>query len=164
MVFSRNFQEHVQHLDTMLGRLTTGGVTINASKYKFCQTKISFLSHEISQTGISEHPKRTAAILNYPVPKNQRELRQFLGTCNFHHRFIVNYSPYVATLLSLMKKGQNGTGRLNFRRLLKYYVRNSRTLVGSTLMRTFSFAYTQMRVKSLLVPYCCKSTTRGQHR
>jgi hypothetical protein len=105
VVFSRNLGEHMQHLDTILGRLTRAGFNINASKYKFCQKKISFLGHEISQTGVSADPQRTAAILNYPVPRNQKELRQFLGTCNFHRRFIVNYSQYVAPLLSLMKKG-----------------------------------------------------------
>jgi hypothetical protein len=85
VVFSRNFQEHMRHLDTILERLTRAGFTMNASKCKFCQTKISFLGHEISQTGVSADPQRMAAILNYPMPRNQRELRQFLGTCDFHH-------------------------------------------------------------------------------
>jgi hypothetical protein len=43
--------------------------------------------------------------LNYPSPRNQKQLRQFLGTCNFHNRFIVKYSEYVAPLLPLLKKG-----------------------------------------------------------
>jgi hypothetical protein len=50
-------------------------------------------------------PERIAAILNYPVPRNQKQLRQFLGTCDYHHRFIINYSDYVAPLLGLLKKG-----------------------------------------------------------
>jgi hypothetical protein len=36
---------------------------------------------------------------------SQKELRQFLGTCNYHHRFIINYADYVAPLLGLLKKG-----------------------------------------------------------
>ena len=48
---------------------------------------------------------RIAAILNYPIPLNQKQLRQFLGTTNYHHRFIINYSDYVAPLIGLLKKG-----------------------------------------------------------
>jgi hypothetical protein len=45
------------------------------------------------------------AILKHPAPKNAKQLRQFLGTCNFHSRFIVGYANYVAPLLSLLKHG-----------------------------------------------------------
>jgi hypothetical protein len=46
-----------------------------------------------------------AALLKYSAPKNQKQLRQFLGTTNFHHRFIINYAENVAHLLPLLKKG-----------------------------------------------------------
>jgi hypothetical protein len=49
-------------------------------------------------------PERIAAILNYPAPRNQKQLRQLLGICNYHHRFITNYADYVAPLLGLLKK------------------------------------------------------------
>jgi hypothetical protein len=32
-------------------------------------------------------------------------LRKFLGICNFHQHFILNYSKYVETLLILLRKG-----------------------------------------------------------
>ena len=49
--------------------------------------------------------KRIEAILNFPAPKNQRQLRKFLGITNFHQRFIINYANYVAPLLELLRKG-----------------------------------------------------------
>jgi hypothetical protein len=33
------------------------------------------------------------------------EERKFPGTCNHHHRFIINYADYVVPLLGLLKKG-----------------------------------------------------------
>jgi hypothetical protein len=45
------------------------------------------------------------AILKYPAPRNVKQLRQLLATCNFHHRFINNYANYTAPLLPLIKKG-----------------------------------------------------------
>jgi hypothetical protein len=67
----------------------------------------------ISDKQVKVDPERIATILNYPVPRNQKikhkinqkQLRQFLGTCNYHHRFMINYAHYVAPLLGLLKKG-----------------------------------------------------------
>jgi hypothetical protein len=39
------------------------------------------------------------------VPKNQKQLRKFLGVCNFHQQFIVNYASYIEPLLVLLRKG-----------------------------------------------------------
>lgn len=105
LVFSRSFEDHLKHLNIVIGKLTEAGFTINAAKCRFCQTEVTFLGHIISQTGVSADPERVAAILKYPAPRNQKHLRQFLGTCNFHNRFIINYAGYVGALLPLLKKG-----------------------------------------------------------
>jgi hypothetical protein len=49
--------------------------------------------------------ERIEAILRYSVPKNQRQLRKFLGTGNFRQQFILNYSSYVEPLHILLRKG-----------------------------------------------------------
>jgi hypothetical protein len=67
--------------------------------------EVSFLGHVISNGGVAPDQRRIKVILSYPAPKNQRQLRQFLGVCNYHHRFIVNYASFVAPLLQLLKKG-----------------------------------------------------------
>ena len=45
--------------------------------------------------------------MRYPTPKNQRQVRKFLGVCNFHQQFITNYAIYVEPLLVLLRKGTN---------------------------------------------------------
>jgi hypothetical protein len=105
LVHSKTFDEHIQHLDTVFAKLTPAGFTLNVSKCKFGVAKVRFLGHEISEAGVTADPCRLEAILQYPPPKNQKQLRQFLGTCNFHNRFIMKYAEYVAPLLPLLKKG-----------------------------------------------------------
>ena len=82
----------------MLGKLTTAGFTINIDKCDFCKQEIKILGHVVSDKKVKVDQERIAAILNYPAPRNQKQLRQFLGTCNYHHRFIVNYADYIAPL------------------------------------------------------------------
>jgi hypothetical protein len=105
LIYSKDFFEHMSHLELVLKRLTSAGFTVNASKSRFCQAEVKFLGHRINQYSVSPDPERIAAILKYPAPRNQKQLRQFLGTCNFHSKFIVGYASYVGPLLPLMKKG-----------------------------------------------------------
>ena len=99
------FEDHL-HLGTVLGKLTKAGFTINANKCSFCKSQIKFLGHVISSEALLPDMDRIKAILSYPPPRNQKQLRRFLGICNFHQQFIPNYAHFVSPLLILLKKGQ----------------------------------------------------------
>jgi hypothetical protein len=105
LIHSATFSDHLYHIDRVLERLTTAGFTVNAAKCNFCKPEIKFLGYIISDKTVRGDPERTAAFLRYPAPKNQKQLRQFIGICNFHQQFIVNYATYVEPLLVLLRKG-----------------------------------------------------------
>jgi hypothetical protein len=71
----------------------------------FLQIEVTFLGHKINEVGVRPDPQRIAIVLKYPVPRNQKQLRQFLGSCNFHSKFMIDYTNYVGPLLPLLKKG-----------------------------------------------------------
>jgi hypothetical protein len=104
-IHSKSYELHKQHIDFVIRKLTENGLTINLSKCKFFKKSIKFLGHVIDSKGVSPDPDRIASIQTYPAPNNQKQLRQFLGTVNFHHRFIIGYGEYIAPLLPLLKKG-----------------------------------------------------------
>jgi hypothetical protein len=64
-----------------------------------------FLGHVIGPEAISADPRRIPAILSYLAPRNQKQLRQFLGTCGFHNKFVINYADLVTPLSPMLKKG-----------------------------------------------------------
>jgi hypothetical protein len=105
LVHSQTFEEHLVHLDTVISKLTKAGFTLNATKCHFCMAEVKFLGHRIDKTDVSADPDCIKAILNYPALRNCKQLRQFLGTCNFHSRFIVGYADYVPPLLPLLRQG-----------------------------------------------------------
>jgi hypothetical protein len=105
IIKSKSFEDHLIHLDYVLGKLTRAGFNVNAAKCRFCQKEIKFLGHRITNMGVSADSGRIEAILKYPAPRNMKQLRQLLGTCNFDSTFIVGYSNYVAPLLPLLKGG-----------------------------------------------------------
>jgi len=104
VVFSKTFEEHLEHLDSVFRKLTTTGFTMNIGKCNFCKPEIKFLSHIFSRNSLRPDPQRIPAILNYPAPRNHKQLTKFLGMRNFHQRFIVNYAEHVAPLLQLFRK------------------------------------------------------------
>jgi hypothetical protein len=106
VVHSATFEDHLMHLDTVLQKFATAGFTINANKCSFCKPQIKFLGHVISSEALLPDEDRVKAILSYPPPRNQKQLRRFLGICNFHHQFIPNNAHFVSPLLILLKKGQ----------------------------------------------------------
>jgi hypothetical protein len=105
VIFSKTFEEHLRHINIIFKKLTTSGFTINALICKFCQPQMNFLGHVIRPEAISADAQRIAAILSYPAPRNQKQLRQFLGICGFHHNFVLNYADFVAPLSPMLKKG-----------------------------------------------------------
>ena len=48
---------------------------------------------------------RIQTILDWPVPKNQKEVMSFLGFANFYRRFIESYAKVVHDLTDLQKRG-----------------------------------------------------------
>ena len=105
LVPSSTFAEHLQHLNTVLQKLTNVGFTVNANKCQFCKPQVKFLGHVVSDRTVRPDKDRIEAILRYPAPNNQRQLRKFLGVCNFHQQFIIQYAFYVEPLLVLLRKG-----------------------------------------------------------
>ena len=104
LIFNRSFDQHVDHLDTVLNKPTSAGFTINARKCSFCEPEIKLLGHVVSREKFVPDPQGIEAVLNYPAPRNQKQLRRYLGVCGFHQRLVINYASYVAPLLVLLQK------------------------------------------------------------
>jgi hypothetical protein len=91
LIYSKSFEEHLIHLDRVIGKLIQAGFTLNIKKCHFCREEVKFLGHRIDRTGVSADPERVEAILHYPAPRNCKQLRQLLGVCNFHSRVIKEF-------------------------------------------------------------------------
>lgn len=106
LIPSRDFDEGLVRLREVLGLLRKGGLTLKMSKCNFFLDNIDFLGFEVSANGIRPGLRKTEAISKFPKPKNQHELRQFLGLSGFFRRFIKNYAIITAPLSELLKKEQ----------------------------------------------------------
>lgn len=105
LIASPSFPQHLLHLESLFKRLSEANITINFHKSKFLQSHIKYLGFILSEKGVSTDQDKTVAIRDFPKPSNQKQLRAFLGLCNFYRRFVSNYGHEIQPLLHLLKKG-----------------------------------------------------------
>ena len=104
LIYSKNHDEHVQHLHTVFQLLSDHGLHINTKKCVFGQLKIEYLGHWVSEEGVAADKRKIAAIIEWPFPKSVKELRGFLGLTGYYRRFIEGYAKLSAPLTHLLKK------------------------------------------------------------
>lgn len=104
LVFSNSFKEHLQHLEQIFARLTEAGLTLKPSKCAFALSSVKYLGHVLTKDGIQVDVSKTDTVRSFPVPRNQKELRSFLGLCNYYRKFVKGYSRITNPLTALLCK------------------------------------------------------------
>jgi len=74
------------------------------SKCSFGISKVEYLSHSISGTGVQTDPKKIEVINQWPQPKFQKDVRSFLGLAQYYKRFIKGYAALSRPLSELITK------------------------------------------------------------
>ncbi|GKG53677.1 hypothetical protein Tco_0555077, partial [Tanacetum coccineum] len=54
--------------------------------------------------GVKMDQKKVAAVMEWPVPTTQRQIRGFLGLAAYYRRFIKNFATVAAPLSRLLQK------------------------------------------------------------
>ncbi|POM72654.1 Hypothetical protein PHPALM_10596 [Phytophthora palmivora] len=88
-------------LDRLLQRFTECRISVSFTKSIFVQSKVDFLSHEVSSEGIQADPKKIKAVTEVPFPTSKKGMQSFLGALNYYSRFIQDFAVYGAALYQL---------------------------------------------------------------
>lgn len=92
IIISEDFKTHLEVLIRISSEFKKANLTINISKSKFFVTKVNYLGYIIGEGGITTDPEKILAITNWPVPKNLKQVRGFLGLAGWYRRFLHNFS------------------------------------------------------------------------
>jgi len=102
LIASSSFDEHIQHLQSVLQRLSDHNLKVSASKSVFAEASVSFLGCTLSNKGIRPDAARSEAIINFPSPQTFTDLRRFMGMAGYYRRFIPHFSEAACPLQELI--------------------------------------------------------------
>ncbi|GJX54859.1 putative reverse transcriptase domain-containing protein [Tanacetum coccineum] len=106
LIYSRNKEEHANHLRIILELLKKEKLYAKFSKCDFWIHIVQFLGHLIDSQGLHVDPAKSKAVKNWTSPTTPTEIRQFLGLAGYYRRFIEGFSKIVKSLTELTKKNK----------------------------------------------------------
>ena len=104
MIYSQSEKEHEDHLRVVLQLLWDHQLYAKLSKCEFWLTKVGFLGHVVSASGMSVDPEKVEAIMSWERPKSVFEIRNFLGLVGYYRRFIEDFSRLAVPMTRLTWK------------------------------------------------------------
>ena len=101
LVFSKTPEEHKKHLALVLELLQSHKLYAKLSKCEFNRSELPFLGHIVGRDGLRVDPQKVSVVTHWSAPRDQKELRSFLGLANYFRRFIPHYSTMAQPLTDL---------------------------------------------------------------
>jgi len=108
LVFSKNKQDHIGHLQVVFAELINHGIIISKKKMELFKPHIKFLGAEIGEGKIKLQDHISRKILDFEEKiLNTEELQKFLGLVNYARAYIKDISKVIRPLYSKTNlKGQ----------------------------------------------------------
>ena len=142
LIFSTSVTEHHKHLTLVFQKLRSYNLTCKQSKCVFAVDTIDFCGHRISASGIRPFPEKLQTLRDWPVPRTVRQVRRFLGFCQFYAKFVPRFAHLAAPLQSLIRTGTRSNGlRLTTypsRRSSKHLPKQHRSRIHDSTLISFS--------------------------
>ena len=83
LIYSKDEEEHMQHLELVLQKLRDHHLFAKMSKCAFNLQEVEFLGHVVSSAVIKMDAAKVAAIKDWPRPATVRDVRSFHGLANY---------------------------------------------------------------------------------
>ena len=103
LIYSKNKEEHAEHLRIVLSRLREHQLYVKFSKCEFWLDEVPFLGHVLSVEGVVVDPSKVRDILSWKPLISVHQVCSFLGMAGYYHRFIPSFSKISKPITELLK-------------------------------------------------------------
>jgi hypothetical protein len=105
VIFSDSWSLHMKHLAQVFERLRTANLTLKKSKCVFATAEVEYLGHFVGNGKVAPRLAKVESILNFPRPKDRKQLRSYLGVAGYFRKFMPHFAHVAASLTNLLRKG-----------------------------------------------------------
>ena len=106
LIWSKNFSEHLEHIKFVLDRLRNAGLTVNTQKCTFGTTSLKLFGFVVEEGKITPDPEKLQPIKTWPIPRNRKQLKSFLGYTNYFRQHISHYAQIAFPLTELLSQAK----------------------------------------------------------
>jgi len=92
LIHTDTHKKHLEALERVLLRLHQHHLKINLDKCLFGDKQVSYLGFTLTPEGIKPGEAKLKAIKNTKPPSDIKEIRSFMGLCNFFHHHIQDFA------------------------------------------------------------------------
>jgi hypothetical protein len=104
LIYSKTLADHKLHVEKVLSTLRKSKLYAKESKCEFFKSEVEFLGHFVGRNGVRMMEDKIEAVAAWPLPKNARDIRAFIGTAGYYRKFIKDFSSIAAPLTELTKE------------------------------------------------------------
>jgi hypothetical protein len=97
-------EHHIECIHHLLDKLKKVNLFLKPEKCTFHKEQIDYLGLIIGNGTVHMDPVKVEGITKWPIPTTVKQVRSFLGFCNFYRAFIPKFSDIARPLNDLTRK------------------------------------------------------------
>jgi len=95
---------HNEIVEKVLKQLEENDLFVKPEKYWWKVKEIEFLGVVIGPKRVEIQKEKIEGVLNWPIPRNVKEMQKFLGLANYYRQFIKDFAKLAVLLHMLVRK------------------------------------------------------------
>ena len=88
LIYSKSWEDHVQHVNRVLQLLEVEQLYEKPSKCSFKVNEVEHLGHIVSHEGVKVDPSKIKAMIDWMIPKTLNNIIGLLGLIGYYHKFV----------------------------------------------------------------------------
>ena len=91
-IATNNLRDHMKYVKIVISKLQKARLVINLDKSVFGNTEVRYLGFVVNGEGLKPDVEKIRPIIDYPVPKNLKQLRRYVELFGWYQKFINDYA------------------------------------------------------------------------
>ena len=98
IVFSKTYEDHINHLEQVFFALLTKRFVLNPPKYQILMPTINYLGHTITEKTVTPLSEKIQAIVDIKEPHTLAQANKFIGALSWYRKFLPNFATVAAPI------------------------------------------------------------------